>query len=433
MKNFEEIVQNMEQAKVLLQDMPIHIVNSLEEQGVDWLTIKKTIISMFQEFYDRELELQKELLLASKIQQGSLPPMEDNWDGVHYHAYLEPMTEVSGDFFDVIKAKNFYKIIIADASGHGIPAALVTMAAKEAFRSPQSAKFTPKEFLKSVNTEICKRITTEDYLTGFILHFLNSQEFLYASAGHHPAFVLRQESKQMDTLDSQGTFIGALAEANDFFAEEKSRLNPGDKLVVYTDGLIEQRNNDDEIFGLDRFMNILHQGWDISGKTLLQSIVDEHKRFRRGCHITDDMTIIVVELEQDFFQAKTWIEKGKKYLRQKEYTEALRCGQQARALVNYLPEMNYVIAVSLYYLQRYEESLPFFRDFLRKIQFRMRTVGVIFFDALIQCGEYQEAMDFGKQILNEKMPSIYYRKMLDLAKKMGKKNIEQIVLNKLSE
>lgn len=395
--------------------------------------VEGQVQEVIQQWATREKDLYQELELASRIQQGTLPPFTDNWEGVRYTAYLSPMARVSGDFFDVIKSKSFYKLIVADVSGHGLPAALVTMAAKEVFHAPDISRLTPKEFFRKVNTEIYKRITTHDYLTAFALHFFDSQEFLYSNAGHQPAILLKGASKEFEFLEATGAFLGAIEDSSQLFSEARHKLYPGDRLFIFTDGLVEQRNGQDEIFGLDRLKNKLWEFWDYSGFELIQALVQEYDAFRGEVGLTDDVTLLVVELDSAYLETMQLVQEGKALLRKREYNEALAKGYQAHDKLPYLPETNYVVAVALYYMARYEEALPYFEEFFKKIQYRMRTVGVIYFDSLLRAGRDKKAFGFGKQLVNEKMPALFYRKLVGLAESMDNSQVAEMARDKLKQ
>ncbi len=357
---------------------------------------------------EKDAALANELNLAAEIQKGILPPAQGVWDGLEYSAMIQPMERVSGDFYEVIKRRDFFNVIVSDVSGHGVPAALVTMAAKQIFQTQTVMKRTPTSFFKFINEEIYNRITTTDYLTIFNLYFTNSQDFIYSSAGHNPALLWRYNTKRVKELSTDGVLIGVFPDAGHHYEERREHLYPGDKILIFTDGMIEQENPRGEPFGEKRLKQCFEQWAHLSPKKLVDHILREFHNFRESVGLQDDISLFALQLTPHYYEAMDMVKQAKDFLSNSEFEEALLIGKKIYALTPFLPDGHYIIGVSYFYLKRYDKALEFLKKYLSKFLDSVTSVGYMYFRCLIETGQIEQALVYGKKVLFEDMPVSFY-------------------------
>lgn len=245
--------------------------------------------------------IQMELDFASEIQKGIIPGHIEEWNGLKFFGYYKPMEKVSGDYYDVFPAQgNRLGILMADVSGHGVPAALITTMAKVAFARAAQNSYSPAQTFREVNDQLLNIVTTQDYLTAFYLTIDETHHFYFGNASHQHAKVLRAQDNSIESLDTGGLFVGAMSEASDSYEEKESRLFAGDRLFLYTDGLTEIRNRSDEELGNDRFDQLLASARDLLPEKAVPFIIEEVFRFADGAKPNDDISILMVEVNREY-------------------------------------------------------------------------------------------------------------------------------------
>jgi sigma-B regulation protein RsbU (phosphoserine phosphatase) len=248
---------------------------------------------------EKEKILKIELNTASQIQKGILPDTSISQNGLQLSAYIQSKDEVSGDFYDIIPLRNnCLGFLIADVSGHGIHAALVATMAKICFIKASQNCLSPKRIFKRVNESIADILKKQEYLTAFFIIVSPAYDILYANASHRPAYVIRKKSDEIDTWDTDGLLIGAIdnSEAGDSYEEKSDRLERGDRIFLYTDGLIEARNNKDEEFGETRLLNLLNETKDFPIEDTKKTIIETWEKFLGDSKASDDVTFLIIEL-----------------------------------------------------------------------------------------------------------------------------------------
>lgn len=207
---------------------------------------------------------------------------------------------------------------MADVSGHGVPAALITTMAKVAFARSAQNTHSPAQTFREVNEQLLNIVTTQDYLTAFYLTIDETHHFYYGNASHQHAKIVRALPETevsvkspadastsaaglaIESLDTEGLFVGAMAEANDSYEEKEGRLLAGDRLFLYTDGLTEIRNSDEQEFGNERFDALLVQAQHLPFERVVSYVVDEVLRFAGKIPPNDDISILAVEVNPEY-------------------------------------------------------------------------------------------------------------------------------------
>jgi anti-sigma regulatory factor (Ser/Thr protein kinase) len=182
--------------------------------------------------------LETDLAIARKIQAAMIPRRLPSVDGIEMASMYLPCPSVGGDLFDVIQlSEDILVFLIFDVTGHRVSSTLISALAKVRFYSHIRAVRSPRVVIERVNAEIVRDISAEFYLTAFVGYLdLHDNKLTYSNAGHINPVVYRKEDNVLVQLRPQGTLIGILDDG--FYDEQNIYLNPGDWLVLFTDGIL---------------------------------------------------------------------------------------------------------------------------------------------------------------------------------------------------
>ena len=240
---------------------------------------------------DQQLnEIQNELEVARRIQLSILPAEFPK--SVHFQIasrYL-PMTSVAGDFYDYVVADDHQAgLLIADVSGHGVPAALIASMVKLAASSQRSTADDPARFLTGMNAALCGN-TQNQFVTAAYVHLsAQSGELRYSAAGHPPMLLLRNGT--ITRVEENGLMLAAFDFAS--YANAVHKLESGDRLLLYTDGIIEAANASGDFFGQDSLCELLKSTAKLSSSSAADSIMASVRRW--SARQDDDLTVLVCD------------------------------------------------------------------------------------------------------------------------------------------
>lgn len=247
--------------------------------------------------------LERELEIATVIQT-LLLPAQPALDGYDVAARMVPAEEVGGDFYDVHTASAGSWIAIGDVSGHGVTPGLIMMMVQSmlsaiARQSPEvGEKYSPREVLRVINSALHDNLRTrmhdDNYMTMVLLKHVGGGKFRYAGA-HESILVYRRSSHQVDTLPTDGTWLGLQDDIGPFIEEHEVELSHGDALVLYTDGVTEAKNPQGVQYNLDRLRDMLIKQGSMSmpsAQKIRDGIIDDVMSWSRTRQ--DDVTVMVL-------------------------------------------------------------------------------------------------------------------------------------------
>lgn len=228
-----------------------------------------------------ELELktrEHEMKLATQIQASLLPKTLPNIPGYDIAAYYKPSREVGGDYYDFINLGNHrLGIVVADVSGKGIPASMIMAMTRSVIRYAATHHTSCAETLREVNHVISPDLREGTFVTA-LFALLNPEEkkLTFSSAGHNPLLYLKASTGECIHIKPKGIALGLDRGHlfNSTIAEESLILAPGDKLLFYTDGIIEARSVDGQQFGKERLAELLRHSRGYDSNATMKSIID---------------------------------------------------------------------------------------------------------------------------------------------------------------
>jgi sigma-B regulation protein RsbU (phosphoserine phosphatase) len=194
------------------------------------------------------VEVEQELTMARRIQSSIIPEFSPELSGLRLASRYQPMTSVAGDFFDFLKTgETSLSILVADVSGHGVPAALVASMLKVCFAAQRREANDPAKVLAGLNAMLRGSLGGQYVTAACAAIDLAARTVTYAGAGHPPSLLLRKNKGDVLQLAENGLFIGPFPQAT--YSNMTVPFESGDKLLLYTDGIIEATGTDGQEFG----------------------------------------------------------------------------------------------------------------------------------------------------------------------------------------
>lgn len=280
-------------------DNPFH--NRFQESDLDVLTTIASVASIKIE-HERLLEerlekrrMEEELKVASEIQmrlQPVAPPKLEGWDmtGVSF-----PCREIGGDYYDFIPRQKDNRMVIAvgDVSGKGTGAALLMSSLHAAVRAQTQARTSISEVMSEINQYIYENSPSNKFLTLFYGALdPGTGELNYSNGGHNTPMLVRR-SGEVIKLDKGGLPVGMMPCVS--YAEETVKFEPGDVLLIYSDGITESINDRDEEFGEQRLVEVIKNNVNRSASGIRDRIEEALSRFVGTTAPVDDMTLMIIK------------------------------------------------------------------------------------------------------------------------------------------
>ncbi len=285
-KELEKYLDDLEKTKKRLERQSDELQTSLSSVKEARAVIEK-----------QNLQMQNKLQMGAELQKSLLPKIFPENLELKFNSKYLPTSQLGGDFFDVVVVDEHHLgIIIADVSGHGVSAAMIAAMFKALFTNYKQRSLNPAETLNNLNTEFSHILSTGDFISAFYM-IINTEDysFEYANAGHPFPLLFQKKSSTVVTLDAPGFFIGVFKKSD--YVSKKSILLPGDKILFFTDGIIEIRNSELRQFGLHRLQKHFNEisVKEKSGREIIDSIYREILRFNEEGIFDDDLTLLLIE------------------------------------------------------------------------------------------------------------------------------------------
>lgn len=292
----------------------IRTIESKNEIGVLASSFEKMAFSI-EEYTDevsnlaaQQERLTAELDIAKEIQMHMMPVNFKEFTKikeVDLYASMNPAKEVGGDFYDFFAiGDDHIGLVMADVSGKGIPAALLMMTAKSLIKTGLLSDESPKDVLAKVNNQLLDGDDMGYFVTAWIAKLeLSTGKLITSSAGHEYPFIKRHDGTFEMFKDKHGAALGAFDDME--YHEEELKLDAGDKVFIYTDGVPEANRGDDDFFGMERLNVALNDLKDNDCQEIIIGIKEKIDEFVKDLSQFDDITMMCLEYKGD----KKW-QKG---------------------------------------------------------------------------------------------------------------------------
>lgn len=249
---------------------------------------------LYQESLEKQ-RLDEELSLARQIQLGLLPRFCPQTEYFELSAHIHPARQVGGDYYDFLYPDpNSIGIAIADASGKGIPAALLISLVHASLRAEVKNRLSPPLVLTNINQLIYSSTSSEKFATMFYGELLPPQRRLsYCNAGHNYPVLVHPDGK-VEFLDKGGMILGAFPQT--IYEGGEIVLQKNDLIFFYSDGLTDNFNSQDEGFGEKRLVDLLVKNRSLGAEELKEKVIQEVINFSEGIPPYDDFTMVVLKI-----------------------------------------------------------------------------------------------------------------------------------------
>ena len=238
-------------------------------------------------------ELQLELQVAANMQKTLLKTEIPTIEGLDIGAISVPYRQMNGDYYHFVKTDHgTLGVAIADVIGKGVPAALAMSMIKFALDSFYEETMRPENILKNLNRVVERNVASNMFITMFYGHFLPESGLLkFASAGHEPGFIYRNETNEFEEIKAKGLVLGVLK--NTAYRQYELTLKKGDMIVLLTDGVTECRW-EDRFVNKEEVISIIKKYADLPAQEHVEKVYDHFNQYI-GFDLRDDFTLIIIK------------------------------------------------------------------------------------------------------------------------------------------
>ena len=255
---------------------------------------------IFNEKSSKLAATETELNMATRIQLDALPtftPEFPDHPNVNLRASMHTAKEVGGDFFDYFAIDdNRICFLIADVSGKGTPAALFMMTSKTMIKDYALTQGSTSEIFTSVNARLCENNEAGMFATSWIgILDTRTMTLQYTNAGHNYPMIQRKGQPCEEIKQNHGLFLGGMEFTR--YKQEEIQLEPGDRLLLFTDGVVEAHDKGKNLYGNERLQQVLDGARDCPGEQVLDRIFDDVNQFATGVPQFDDITMVILTIQ----------------------------------------------------------------------------------------------------------------------------------------
>jgi sigma-B regulation protein RsbU (phosphoserine phosphatase) len=270
-------------------------------QVLDWLGFAVLLFSFgyvaLQMVFANErrlLSIENELEIAREIQSSILPSCAPELSSLRINAAYHPMTAVAGDFYEFIPVDQYrVGFLVADVSGHGVPAALIAAMIKVAMQSVVSCAPDPSEVLRGLNRILSGQLRSQFVSAAYLWLDTEIHKALYSAAGHPP--LLRWREGKLERIESNGLLFGVRRDSN--YPVCEIPLNSGDRFLLYTDGIVEPENAAGDSFGDRKLEQVVRNNHSRPPSELSEQLLSEIRHWQPASMTQqDDITLIIIDV-----------------------------------------------------------------------------------------------------------------------------------------
>jgi len=272
--------------------------------GASFNVMSRKISELIEESV-KKVQLENELAVASTVQQTLIPPQKYADDRIEISSRYQSASQCGGDWWGFFKEGNRLCLMVADATGHGIPSALITASARSCFsvmhklaQEDPDFSFSPGAMLAYANRVVHEAASGQIMMTFFscVLDF-EKMTLTYANAGHNPPWLFSKNDAgfKLSSLTADGPRVGESRDTGPY-TEKTVKFARGDLLFLYTDGLVEGKNVRDEQFGKKRARSLVTGALDAGPDGVIETVMKDFMEHNTGKSLDDDVTLAVARI-----------------------------------------------------------------------------------------------------------------------------------------
>ena len=283
-----------------LEDYAQTLEQKVAERTAELAQANEEITALNEKLKAENLRMSAELEVTKKLQQMILPKESELEliKELDIAGFMEPADEVGGDYYDVLYQNGRVTIGIGDVTGHGLASGVLMIMAQTAVRTLQEMNETdPVKFLDVINRTIYHNVERMNSDKNMTLALLEYNDGLLSLSGQHEEMIIVRVDgivEMIDTIDL-GFPIGLDEDIADFIAQQKVELNPGDVVVLYTDGITEAENTKGVQYGLERLCEVVRKNWQQSAEEIRQIVIEDVRQHIGEQKVFDDITLLILK------------------------------------------------------------------------------------------------------------------------------------------
>ncbi|MBF0352988.1 MAG: SpoIIE family protein phosphatase [SAR324 cluster bacterium] len=307
------VIKNLQMVKEVQE--ALSTTRQLNEELLKEMELRQFVEQTFQEAFQslksQQLQMVEELEQARDTQRILLPGTLPVHPDIKFFSKYIPMLQIGGDFYNIMELeKDVYGMVVADVTGHGVSAALIAFMVSAIFHESIKSGLSPSLVITMTNGYLENKLESGKFATMFyVIYDTRTRILTYCNAGHPPAVVIRKHTKEVLPITTRGTMVGLFPNSMITYVENSITLEQGDKVLLYTDGIIELADSNGNQMGKERFFDFLKKNCqlpceelvkkivkfahDYSGYSPMQAIVDDKAT---DIYFNDDITMVGFEV-----------------------------------------------------------------------------------------------------------------------------------------
>jgi sigma-B regulation protein RsbU (phosphoserine phosphatase) len=285
---------------IQLQESFETLEDKVKERTSELATATQQIAALNQRLKAENLRMSSELDILKQMQQLILPKPAElaAIEDLDIAGFMEPASEVGGDYYDVLCTNGVVTICIGDVTGHGLESGILMVMTQAAVRTLQEMpESDPVRFLDTLNRTTYKNVQRMNSEKNLTLALLNYADSTISISGQHEQILVVRKGGQIERIDTidLGFPLGLDEDISELIGHVLVDLEPGDGVVLYTDGITEARNTSKQFYGLERLCEVVSQNWHLSAERIKQATIEDLREFIGEEKVVDDITLLVLK------------------------------------------------------------------------------------------------------------------------------------------